>query len=157
MTLSAKEISKLDQKHLARAAHLGLECPVSDGSFSVGAILTDDKGQEISTGYTREFGEQWHAEHVALEKALRIGIDPEGGWIYSSLEPCGNRLSGKIPCVQRIIDANLSRVIYAEKEPPIFVPGTGHQALVSHGIDVLKLDGFKDLFCQANKHLLEKP
>jgi pyrimidine deaminase RibD-like protein len=157
VTLSAKEIAELDQKHLARAAQLGLECPVSEGSFSVGAVLTDEKGQEISTGFSREFGEQWHAEHVALEKAARNGVDPEGGWIYSSLEPCGNRLSGKTPCVQRIVDAKLSRVVYAEKEPPIFVPGTGHQALVNHGIDVLKLDGFKDLFYQANKHLLEKP
>ncbi|MBT3766635.1 MAG: dCMP deaminase [Rhodospirillaceae bacterium] len=156
MTLSAPEIDALDQKHLARAAQLGLECPASDGSFSVGAVLTDSDGQEISTGYTREFGDSWHAEQVALEKAARDGIDPAGGWMYSSLEPCGNRLSGNVPCVQRIIDAKLSRVIYAEKEPPIFVTGVGHDLLREQGLDVVQLEGFKEVFRQANKHLLEK-
>ena len=75
--------------------------------------------------------------------------------IYTSLEPCGKRLSGKMTCVQRIIDAKLSRVIYAEKEPLIFVLGTGHKILVKHEVDVLKLDGFKEAFYRANKHLLE--
>ena len=155
MTLSIEEIAVLDKIYLAQATQLGLECPKSDNSFSVGAVLTDCKGQKISTGFTREFGEQWHAEHVALEKAYRKRINFVGGWIYSSLEPCGKRLSGKVTCAQRIIDAKLSRVIYAEKEPPIFVPGTGHKILTKHEVNVLKLDGFKEAFSLANKHLLE--
>ena len=157
MTVSASEIDALDQIHLARAAQLGLECPASDGSFSVGAVLTDSEGQEIATGFTREFGDSWHAEQVALEKASREGINPAGGWMYSSLEPCGNRLSGKIPCVQRIIDAKLSRVIYAEKEPPIFVTGVGHDILREQGLEVVQLNGFEEVFREANRHLLEKP
>ena len=156
MTLSASEIDALDQKHLARAAQLGLGCPASEGSFSVGAVLTDSDGIEISTGYTREFGDSWHAEHVALEKAARDGINPMGGWMYSSLEPCGNRLSGNLPCTQRIIDAKLSRVVYAEKEPPNFVTGVGHDVLREQGMKVIQLDGFEEVFRQANKHLLEK-
>lgn len=157
MTLSAPEINALDQKHLALAAKLGLECPASKGSFSVGAVLTDGEGQEIATGYTREFGYGWHAEQVALEKAARDGINPAGGWMYSSLEPCGNRLSGNLPCTQRIIDAKLSRVIYAEKEPPIFVTGVGHDVLREQGLEVVQLEGFEDVFRKANRHLLEKP
>jgi pyrimidine deaminase RibD-like protein len=157
VTLSAAEIDALDQKHLARAAQLGLECPASDGSFSVGAVLTNSEGQEISTGYTREFGDSWHAEQVALEKAARKGINLAGGWMYSSLEPCGKRLSGKTPCVQRIIDARLSRVIYAEKEPPIFVTGVGHDILREQGLEVVQLNGFEEVFREANRHLLEKP
>jgi pyrimidine deaminase RibD-like protein len=157
VTLTDKEIKALDQMHLARAAQLGLECPSSEGSFSVGAVLTDGEGQEISTGYTRELGESWHAEQVALEKAARAGIDPAGGWMYSSLEPCGNRLSGKLPCTQRIIDAKLLRVIYAEKEPPIFVTGVGRDVLRKQGVEIIKLDGFEEVFYEANRHLLDKP
>ena len=79
MKLSTEEVAVLDQIHLAQAAQLGLESPKSNGSFSVGAVLADCKGQKISTGFTREFGEHWHAEHVALEKAYSKGINFVGG------------------------------------------------------------------------------
>ena len=48
--------------------------------------------------------------------------------LYTSLEPCGKRLSGNLPCVQRIIatrsentTSGIRKVVFGAKEPGTFV------------------------------------
>lgn len=75
-----------------------------------------------------------HAEAVVLDAA---GPDAAGSTLYVTLEPCvafeGKRTP---PCVERIIDAGVKRVVIAMEDPDPRVAGRGVQALRDAGIDV---------------------
>ncbi|OCT44297.1 Cytidine and deoxycytidylate deaminase zinc-binding domain containing protein [Cladophialophora carrionii] len=103
----------------------------------------------LSTGFTLELEGNTHAEQNALTKLARDYEDRErtqgkkepkaGGLgavltpqrnvhLYTSLEPCGLRLSGATPCVQRIIatrednpDGGIRKVVFGAREPGTFV------------------------------------
>ncbi|ETI20650.1 hypothetical protein G647_06992 [Cladophialophora carrionii CBS 160.54] len=112
------------------------------------------KGDVLSTGFTLELEGNTHAEQNALTKLARDYEDREhtqgkeqeqeqeqkpGGLgavltpernvhLYTSLEPCGLRLSGATPCVQRIIatregnpDGGIRKVVFGAREPGTFV------------------------------------
>jgi diaminohydroxyphosphoribosylaminopyrimidine deaminase / 5-amino-6-(5-phosphoribosylamino)uracil reductase len=138
---------------LKRAIALSRNCPKTDRSFAVGAVLLDSQGQLVATGFSLELGTGWHAEEVALHKAAEQGVDVHGGTIYSSLEPCGTRLSGKCPCVHHIAAARLARVVFALKEPPLFVTGGGAAVLQQSGIEVLHLEELGPDVEEVNNHL----
>ncbi|KAH0847198.1 hypothetical protein AYO21_02587 [Fonsecaea monophora] len=125
-----------------------------------------EKGQVLATGYTLELEGNTHAEQNALAKLARehgislsletpsetpssleylaeLGrevLTPEKNvYLYTTLEPCGKRLSGNIPCVQRIIatrtrtppppgstgdstsGGGIRKVIFGAREPGTFV------------------------------------
>jgi pyrimidine deaminase RibD-like protein len=118
---------------------LAKECTHSPTAFCVGAVITDANGQLISTGYSRETDPKKHAEEIAIEKALKAQHDLTNSTIYSSLEPCGERLSGKKTCVQWIIETGINRVVFAEYEPPTFVKGIGEELLKKANIETFYL------------------
>ena len=61
----------------------------------------------------------------------------EGYTLYSSMEPCEYRLSGKKPCVDRIIEAKIGKVVLAAREPTLFVKNCrGVEKLKCAGIEV---------------------
>ena len=96
----------------------------------VGAVVVKD-GEIISTGYHAYYGGP-HAEAVALEKA---GEKARGATLYVNLEPCVH--FGKTPpCVPRIIDAGIKRVVIATLDPNPLVSGKGVKMLREAGIDV---------------------
>jgi pyrimidine deaminase RibD-like protein len=143
-----------DKYWLNVAIDLSRKCPKTDMSFAVGAVLLDRSGQLISTGYSLELGPGWHAEEVALHKAAERQIDPAGGTIYCSLEPCSIRLSGKTACAEHAVKAGVARVVFALKEPPVFVSGTGMEYLETRGIEVFHLPEFGVAVEDINRHLL---
>ena len=79
-----------DHRFLAWAVELSRLCPPSESAFSVGAVVTGEDGEVLSTGFSREQEEHDHAEEVALRK---LGPRPAAGraTVYSSLVPCGAR------------------------------------------------------------------
>ncbi len=83
--------------------------------------------RSVGHGYTHETGPADHAEQVALRRADENGANLEGATLYSSLEPCGARLSWPLSCVDLILESPIKRVVYALDEPPIFVSGGGAQ------------------------------
>jgi pyrimidine deaminase RibD-like protein len=125
-----------DHKWLSMSLELAKKCPPTQTAFSVGAVIIDSKGELISTGYSRETDPKKHAEEIAIEKALKAKRNLTNSTIYSSLEPCGERLSGKKTCVQWIIETGINRVVFAEYEPPAFVKGIGEELLKKANITV---------------------
>ena len=117
------------------AVSLAGQCPPSETAFSVGAVIVDAEGRELSRGFSREGGDPLaHAEETALGK-LSPG-DPRlpGATIYSTLEPCSQRKSRPLTCTQLIIAAGLSRVVFAWREPALFVADArGHELLAAPG------------------------
>ncbi|MGH3930407.1 MAG: deaminase [Pseudonocardiaceae bacterium] len=143
-----------DHKWMTLAIELAYQCPLSPGAFSVGAVIVDQRGEEISRGYSRETDSHVHAEESALAK---LAIDDpclKAATIYSTLEPCSQRKSRPRTCTQPILAAGIPRVVMAWREPSLFVADCqGYELLVNAGVVVVEIpDPAKD--AQApNAHL----
>ena len=138
------------------AVSLAWRCPPSDTAFSVGAVIVDADGAELSRGFSRECGDPAaHAEEAALGK-LSPG-DPRlaGATIYSTLEPCSHRQSRPRTCTELIIAAGLRRVVIAWREPALFVADAqGYERLTGAGITVTELPEFTADAMAPNRHLV---
>lgn len=101
----------------------------------VGAVVVKD-GIVIATGYRGETGEGRHGEYCALRKLNDDvdNVDLRGCTVYTTLEPCSIRKSGKRPCTTRLINGKVARVVYglADKDETVF----GHSSLEEAGIEV---------------------
>ncbi len=97
----------------------------------VGAVVVSTDGVVVGQGYHERAGEA-HAEVRALENAGRAA---RGGTLYSTLEPCCH-VGRTGPCVARIVDAGIGRVVAALKDPYPLVAGMGFAHLREHGVDV---------------------
>jgi diaminohydroxyphosphoribosylaminopyrimidine deaminase/5-amino-6-(5-phosphoribosylamino)uracil reductase len=92
-------------------------------------IVRNDK--IVGEGYHKKFG-GLHAEIFALKRA---GKKTKGATLYVSLEPCAH--FGKTPpCSDAIIQAGISRVVVASKDPNPLVSGKGIRRLRVAGIQV---------------------
>jgi pyrimidine deaminase RibD-like protein len=139
--------------YLCQALELARKSPPKPTNFRVGAVLVSNPLAEgsipevLSTGYTLELPGNTHAEQCAISKLasqykipetqLYAVLTPEiNATLYTTLEPCGKRLSGSLPCVHRIIStrgntsggpdpksskAGIRKVIFGAKEPGTFV------------------------------------
>ena len=96
----------------------------------VGAVLV--KGNQlIGEGFHAYAGSD-HAEIVALREA---GADAAGATLYVSLEPCCFR--GRTPpCIERILEAKIARIVAACEDPNPAVSGKGFAALRARGVEV---------------------
>jgi diaminohydroxyphosphoribosylaminopyrimidine deaminase/5-amino-6-(5-phosphoribosylamino)uracil reductase len=96
----------------------------------VGCVISRD-GQVVGSGWHKKAGEA-HAEINALRDA---GDKAEGATAYVTLEPCSH--SGRTPpCVEALIAARVSRVVFALEDPNPEVSGNGFQRLHQAGIEV---------------------
>jgi len=97
----------------------------------VGAVVVSADGVVVGQGYHVRAGEP-HAEVHALAMA---GTQARGGTLYCTLEPCSH--TGRTgPCVPRIADAGIARVVAAVQDPNPLVSGRGFDYLRSRGITV---------------------
>lgn len=148
--------SRADRAWLSLAIDLSKHCPPSETAFSVGAIIVDAHGVEISRGFSRERPHA-HAEESALEK---LGPDDERlstATMYSSLEPCTRRRSSHRTCSDLIIEAGIKRVVIAWREPPTFVPDAhGVEALKAAGVEIVEYPDLAAAAAQVNVALLTR-
>ena len=115
----------------ARAALRGLG--LVEPNPCVGCVLVDGAGRVASIGHHRRFGGA-HAEVEAVRACRALGRDPRGMVVYCTLEPCGH--TGKTgPCADMLIEAGVSRVVCARREPTSLAGG-GAARLRAAGIDV---------------------
>ena len=104
---------------------------VSTPNPNVSAAIYGADGSLIADGFHNRTMSVDHAEVVALKKA---GAAARGATMVVSLEPCAH--TGRTPpCVQAIIDAGISTVIYAVADPNPIAAG-GAKKLIDAGIAV---------------------
>ena len=97
----------------------------------VGAVVVSSDGVVVGQGYHHRVGEA-HAETIALDEA---GESARGATLYCTLEPCCHR--GRTgPCVERIVEAGIARVVAAVVDPNPLVNGKGVEHLRANGIAV---------------------
>lgn len=136
------------RKFMKLAMEEAKKCEGTETAFSVGAVLVKD-GEVLETGYSRELPGNTHAEQCALEKyfAKNGGVRdvPEGTVIFTTMEPCSERLSGNLPCVDRILGSIIKTVFVGVVEPDTFVANnTGRKKLADAGIEYIHIPGYEE-------------
>lgn len=121
---------------MRRAFEEAARCVPSPERWAVGAVFVAIDGR-TTTGFTGEDLPHRHAEEVALDKAMNGGIPTDGGTLYTTLEPCSVRLSGRTPCTTHILAAGIRRVVFAAFEPPHYVQCRGKEILEAAGLEVI--------------------
>jgi diaminohydroxyphosphoribosylaminopyrimidine deaminase/5-amino-6-(5-phosphoribosylamino)uracil reductase len=112
-----------------QVAERGLGC--TSPNPVVGAIVVDAEGTIVGDGYHERAGTP-HAEVHALTMA---GARARGATLYCTLEPCCH--TGRTgPCVERIAEAGIARVVAAVEDPNPLVAGRGFEYLRGRGIEV---------------------
>lgn len=97
----------------------------------VGAVVVSPDGVVHGHGYHERAGDA-HAEVRALDMA---GAAARGATLYCTLEPCCH-VGRTGPCVTRIVEAGIVRVVSAVEDPDPRVSGRGFSVLRAHGIEV---------------------
>ena len=98
----------------------------------VGAVIIDAAGNVVGEGFHDRAKSADHAEVVAIKAA---GSKTNGATIVVTLEPC-NHTGSTGPCVQAIIDAGITTVVYAVTDPNENAAG-GADTLRAAGITVI--------------------
>lgn len=94
----------------------------------VGAVVVR-AGKVVGSGWHRKLGAP-HAECAALKDA---GRKARGATLYVNLEPCAH--DGRTPpCVPKILDAGIRRVVVAHRDPDPRVAGRGFRWLKRAGV-----------------------
>jgi len=141
--------------YLRYALSLAELSPPRPSNFRVGAVLVDTTSHEIlATGYTLELPGNTHAEQCCFLKLAEEHGVPEDGLkavlpssmaLYTTMEPCSKRLSGNLPCVERVrrLAGSIRTVYIGVLEPETFVANTGRKSLEGAGISVVHVDGLQ--------------
>jgi diaminohydroxyphosphoribosylaminopyrimidine deaminase/5-amino-6-(5-phosphoribosylamino)uracil reductase len=116
-----------------RALELALLGPAYGANPQVGAIILDKDLNIIAEGWHKGAGTA-HAEVDALSK-LPNGV-PEGATAVVTLEPC-NHTGRTGPCAVALIEAGISRVVYASKDPGN-ESANGSKTLEDAGVEVIQ-------------------
>ena len=120
-----------DQEIMQRVLSLAaLGTNTTQPNPKVGCVIVRE-GQIVGEGFHRRAG-GLHAEREALKQA---GDLARGATAYVTLEPCCHQ--GRTPpCTDGLIDAGISRVVAAMKDPNPLVSGGGFEILKTAGIEV---------------------
>lgn len=142
--------------YMERAISLARKSPPKPTNYRVGALLVDLTSYTILTsGYTLELPGNTHAEQCCFMKLAEVHGVPEEALhevtlpnmaLYTTMEPCSKRLSGSLPCVERILrlKACIRTVYVGVLEPDTFIrENTGRGTLEEAGISVVHVEGFE--------------
>jgi len=99
----------------------------------VGAVIIDAAGTVVGEGFHDRVNSPDHAEVVAIRAA---GAATVGATIVVTLEPC-NHTGSTGPCVQAIIAAGITTVVFAVTDPNESAAG-GAAALRAAGVTVIE-------------------
>ncbi|KAF5675476.1 hypothetical protein FCIRC_7460 [Fusarium circinatum] len=128
--------------------------PPGANKFCVGAVLANAAtGRVISTGFSLEYPRDYkgdpgttHAEQCCFIKIAEehnlpeeriYEVFPTDTALYTTMEPCNERLSGNMTCVTRILRLKsvIKTVYVGIREPGTFIANNeGQQKLEANGI-----------------------
>ncbi|KAI2636635.1 cytidine deaminase-like protein [Xylaria nigripes] len=145
------------EAYMRLALSLATQSPPKPTNYRVGAVVVDaDTNDVLATGYTLELPGNTHAEQCCLEKLARkyaadvsqlSEVLPDSVALYTTVEPCSKRLSGNVPCVERILAVgNRVKTVYVGvQEPDTFVSGNSSRSrLEGAGIAVVHVRGLEE-------------
>ena len=130
-------------QHMQRAIQLAASVFSAAPNPRVGCVIVVSNG-EVGDSVV---GEGWHkgaglphAEPEAIADAFPLAA---GSTAFVTLEPCCH--TGRTgPCSSALIEAGVSRVVIASKDPNPKVSGGGIAALEAAGVEVFFLQDFED-------------
>ncbi len=123
----------LDHAFMARALALAAHgLATTQPNPRVGCVLARDD-QILAEGWHEHAGGP-HAEAVALAN-LPSASNAVSATAYISLEPC-NHHGRTPPCTEALIEAGVTRVVYAVDDPNPLVNGGGARRLRAAGVQV---------------------
>jgi diaminohydroxyphosphoribosylaminopyrimidine deaminase/5-amino-6-(5-phosphoribosylamino)uracil reductase len=107
--------SSIELGAMSRALELAVLGPAGGENPRVGCVLIDSEGNVVAEGHHRGAGTA-HAEVNALNTLQSQGASAAGLTAVVTLEPCNHQ--GKTgPCAQALVDAGITRVVYASSDP----------------------------------------
>lgn len=150
--------------YMQYALSIARKSPPKPTNFCVGAVLVDQStNTALADGYTLELDGNTHAEQCCLIKlSQRHGVPeeqlqdvlPRNLALYTTVEPCSKRLSGNMPCAERILRlARVIDVVYVGvMEPKNFVQeNTGREALEKAGVRFEHVAGMEEEILKVAK------
>lgn len=131
--------------------------PPGKNKFCVGAVLAnEDTGEVLSTGFSLEYPRDYkgdkgttHAEQCCfikiadrnnLPEELIHQVLPHNTVLYTTMEPCNERLSGNMTCVARVLrlQGAIKTVYVGIREPSTFIADNdGQRKLEENGVKVV--------------------
>lgn len=159
------EIKPNDHRaYMEFALSLARKSPPKPTNYRVGAVVVDQSSNAVlAHGYTLELEGNTHAEQCCLIKLAEAHGVPEERLaqvlpktlaLYTTVEPCSKRLSGNLPCAERILRlAEVIKTVYVGvMEPKKFVAdNTGREALEKAGIQFVHVEGLEDEILKVAK------
>lgn len=120
-----------DERYMSRALRLAVKgLRTCAPNPAVGCLIVNGN-HIVGEGFHARAGEP-HAEVVALRRA---GERARRATAYVTLEPCGHH--GRTPpCALALLEAGVSRVVIAARDPNPLVAGNGIEALQASGVEV---------------------
>ncbi|KAG2734651.1 hypothetical protein G9P44_002657 [Scheffersomyces stipitis] len=135
------------RKFMELSLEMANKCDETQTQYNVGAVLVN-RGKVLATGHSRELPGNTHAEQCALEKYFEETGKreiPKGTEIYTTMEPCTLRLSGNIPCADRIIGTTIKTCFVGIVEPDTFVKNNSCSAkFAENGIEYIHIPGYEE-------------
>jgi len=119
------------EKLMSHALSLASRGPITGGNPQVGCVLVDAAGHVVAEGWHHGAG----TPHAEVDALAALDGSATGLTAVVTLEPC-NHHGRTGPCAQALIDAGVSRVVYAVSDPGKNSGGGGNR-LQEAGIDVI--------------------
>ena len=145
-----------DEQWMTLAVNQAKLCQSTTTAYNVGAVLVSTSSTPstlLATGHSRQLPGNTHAEECCFIKVPSFS-PANNSTLYTTMEPCSTRLSGKKSCTEWCLQLGINRVVIASKEPDVFVKCVGVDILERAGIEVVLMPQWNDLCLALNSHLV---